>query len=208
MCNRYEAELSIERLRKLFPNASETWLDKTKKFKDEKKYDSLYPKSVVPVVTLKDGEYNFVSQMWGIRPEWKPSQMLTNTRSEKVFDGYARDAFRFRRCLLPASAFFEFATVKGQSRKVPIRFEMTDKKPFCFAGIWESSMIDGIKIPTCSMLTTEPNSTIREVHNRMPVILHESNYELYMTTPPSNAHTLAELLEPFPDDLIRGELIE
>lgn len=208
MCSIYETELTIERLRELFPKAPDTWLDKTKRFKEEKKYDSLYPRSIVPVVTLQERAYNFVSQMWGIRPGWKPTQVLTNTRSEKVFDGYARDAFKYRRCLLPANAFYEFVTVKGYTRKIPMRFQMTDEKPFCFAGIWESSIVDGVKIPTCSILTTEPNSLIREVHNRMPVILGEHNYELYLTTSPEGVHTLNHLLEPSPDDMLKGALIE
>jgi putative SOS response-associated peptidase YedK len=206
MCSRYEAELTIEKLRWLFPAAPDNWLDKSTAFLAEKKYDSFYPKSIVPVVTLKDDQYNFVNQFWGIIPKWNPKQLLTNTRSDKVFDGYAREPFMYRRCLLPASAFYEFAGVKGS--KYPVKFFLNEGEPFCFAGIWEKSEINGQMLPTCSMLTTEPNSLINEFHNRMPVIVHPNHYQRYLTTPSEGAVTLEELLEPFPADSMRGELIE
>jgi putative SOS response-associated peptidase YedK len=111
---------------------------------------------------------------WGLIPSWAkdPSigYKMFNARSETIAEKPSfRTAFAKRRCLILADGFYEWKLVGN--KKVPFLFKLKDQKPFTFAGIWETwTDILGNKIPTCSIITTSPNSLMAEYHDRMPVI--------------------------------------
>jgi putative SOS response-associated peptidase YedK len=201
MCNRYEA--NIERLRKIFPNAPLGWFEKI-----DLKYDSFYPRSIVPLIKSQDGSgLTYDNFQWGIFPPWakKKSDIQTNSRSETILEKPTfRNSFLHRRCLLPATAFYE--PVKGH--RAQVKFEIEGEEYFCFAGIWDFSFIDGERIPTCSILTTEPNEVVGEVHPRMPVIIPREQCRPYLQAPANAAEKLLELLRPYPPDEMKGTLIE
>ncbi len=93
-----------------------------------------------------------------------------NARSETAARSPAfREAFARRRCLIPATGFYEWRRAPG-SRPQPWLFQMADGRPFAFAGLWEPAHASGAP-PSCLILTTEPNDLAREVHDRMPAIL-------------------------------------
>ena len=81
-----------------------------------------------------------------------------------------RDAFKRRRCLIPADGFYEWRGAKPP--KVPHFIRMRDDGPFCFAGIREAD--------TAAILTTEPNELMAPIHNRMPVIVAAENYRRWL----------------------------
>lgn len=135
-----------------------------------------WPLKPVPVVRLDDqGERELVVCEWGLLPFWwKPSDKITkrsafqrktiNARSETVDTTASyREAFKRRRCLMPAEEFFE----KGHY------FKFADDRTFAFAGLWESwKGGDGEIVESCTLLTTEPNELVKSVgHHRMPVLL-------------------------------------
>ncbi|MBX3427929.1 MAG: SOS response-associated peptidase [Pirellulales bacterium] len=137
-----------------------------------------YPLSRVPIVRFDPaGERELIAAEWGLLPFWwKPSGAATsrkafqrrcfNARSETAAEKPAyREAFKHRRCLIPATEFYE----RGHG------FRFADARPFAFAGLWESwSAGDGETIESCTLLTTEPNALIRSVgHHRMPVLLSD-----------------------------------
>lgn len=200
MCNRYRSARDIEKLRTIFGNAPASWLEET-----DRKYDTVYPKSKVPVYLRVRGEEMYANFHWGIVPDWAKTQstILTNTKSEEVLNKPTwKNSFRTRRCLMPADAFYEPATVDG--KKFQVRFELKTGEPFSFAAIWEKTDRFGEQRNCCSLLTCEPNQVVGEIHGRMPVILRPEHYDTYLETPPEQVDQLLAILLPFPSEEMEG----
>lgn len=144
---------------------------------------------------------------WGLVPRWaKPGQMksiLINARSETVAQKPAfRDAFRHRRCLVPADGFFEWKK-EGRAR-MPWLFEPVEGGPFCFAGLWESwEAPDFEPLESFTILTTTPNDVLAEFHDRMPVILPKQAQEAWLADDAGEG-TLLSVLKPLPDRSLRA----
>jgi putative SOS response-associated peptidase YedK len=128
---------------------------------------------------------------------------MINSRSETVLEKPAfRECFQKRRCLIPADGVYEWKKI-GKSKQ-PLHFGMKDDSLFAFAGIWDRwKSPEGKFIESCSILTTTPNELIRDVHDRMPVILHRNHYGAWLTAPPSESKALAALLGPYEAELMR-----
>jgi putative SOS response-associated peptidase YedK len=78
---------------------------------------------------------------------------------------------------------------------------MKDRKPFVFAGLWDSwESPDGSSVKTCTIITTEPNELMEKIHNRMPVILHPRDYEKWLDASPQTPENLLPLIKPYPAD--------
>ena len=127
--------------------------------------------------------------LWGLIPSWSkdPTQgpRPINARSETVAEKPTfRGAWRHRRCLIPASAFFE----KGRM------IRRVDGQPFWLAGLWERWLgSDGSEVDTCAILTTTPNALLKPLHPRMPVLIPQGLEEAWMA--PADGHQL-RALEP------------
>jgi len=184
----------------MFGNAPDDWFEQ-----GDKKYDTVYPKSKVPVYLRVNGDELFSNFHWGIVPMWAKTQstILTNTKSEEVLNKPTwKNSFRTRRCLMPAEAFYEPATVEG--KKFQIKFELISGEPFSFAAIWEKTDRFGEPRNCCSLLTCEPNKLVGEVHGRMPVILKPEQYDTYLNTHPEQVTDLLDILVPYPSDEMHG----
>ncbi len=97
--------------------------------------------------------------------------------------------------------FYEWQKVPGQSGKIPHYIHMKDGSPFAFAGLWEIwQSDDGSEIRSCTIITTRPNELVKPLHNRMPVILQEQAYELWLDPAEVPAKDLNPLLGPYPLD--------
>ena len=124
-----------------------------------------------PVLSLvqEDGDVKPALMLWGLLPAWVKDPMGVqrpiNARSETVGEKPSfRGAWRHRRCLIPATAFFE----KRHG------FQRSDGSAFWLAGVWERWMgADGSELETCAVLTTTPNALVKPFHPRMPVIIPE-----------------------------------
>jgi putative SOS response-associated peptidase YedK len=133
---------------------------------------------------------------WGLIPSWAKDASvgakLINARSETVTEKPSfREAFKKRRCIIPADGFYKWQRTSG--KKQPYFFHMRDDHPFGFAGLWDRwKSQDGEIIETCIILTTEANKVLSPVHDRMPVILHPEDYELWL-----DEDVRLELLRPF-----------
>ena len=144
---------------------------------------------------------------WGLIPSWSkdPSiaSRLINARSETVATKPSfRVAFQRRRCLVPADGFYEWKRDEkgdgGKGTKTPFWIHMATREPFVFAGLWESwQPDDGATLYTYTILTTEASEDVREIHNRMPVILPDPARSQWLD-PASDADDLRDLLRPFP----------
>jgi putative SOS response-associated peptidase YedK len=139
---------------------------------------------------------------WGLVPSWAKDvsigAKLINARSETVTEKPSfREAFKKRRCIIPADGFYEWQRTGG--KKQPFFFQMRDEHPFGFAGLWEKwKAVDGQVLETCTILTTEANEVLRPVHDRMPVILHPEDYDLWLDDEPRKLGLMIELLHPYP----------
>jgi putative SOS response-associated peptidase YedK len=123
---------------------------------------------------------------WGV-------DMPINVRSESVGTrGALREAFRERRCLLPASGFYEWK--KGRGASQPFHFRRADGRPFALAGLWNPG-IEGA-LGSCVVLTTEPNAMVAAVHDRMPVIVAPESYRLWLDPGPGSLLDVQALLRP------------
>jgi putative SOS response-associated peptidase YedK len=151
-----------------------------------------------------NGGRELVLLRWGLVPFWAKDpaigSRMINARSETVAQKPAfRAAFRRRRCLVPADGFYEWQ--RQDQGKQPFYIRLGNEKPFAFAGLWEHwEGPDETVIDSCTLLTTEPNDLIRLLHNRMPVILAPSDYDLWLDPGVQEAELLQPLLRPYPSE--------
>jgi len=142
--------------------------------------------------------------VWGLIPMWAKDptigSRLINARGESVAEKPSfRGSFKYKRCLILADGFYEWKSSPGKKVKIPHFIYMKDRKPFAFAGLWDSwESSDGSIIKTCTIITTKPNELMEPIHNRMPVILHPRDYEKWLDTSPQSPDNLLPLIKPFP----------
>jgi putative SOS response-associated peptidase YedK len=142
---------------------------------------------------------------WGLIPSWAKDKKIAystiNARGDSVADKPVfRAAFKSRRCLVLADGYYEWLT-EGK-KKLPLHYHMQDGKPFAFAGLWETwhgpPPHDGPKLESCTIITTGGNELAAKVHDRMPVILQERDYDLWLDSSVSDKERLKALLVPYP----------
>ena len=141
---------------------------------------------------------------WVLVPAWakEVGAGLINARSETANEKPSfRQAFRQRRCIVVASAFYEWQKV--DKAKLPYYVRMGDGAPMPFAGLWEAwRSPDGQTFETCVILTTSANATVAPIHDRMPVILHPDEFDLWLDRQVSDPERLAPLFSPYPAERI------
>ena len=145
---------------------------------------------------------------WGLVPSWAKDPAIgarmINARSETVSEKPAfRAAFRRRRCLVPMSGFYEWQKAGG--RKVPHFARLLDTEIFAAAGLYEywPGRDGAAPVESYTILTTGANDLMRAVHDRMPVILHEGDYEAWLDPKNEKLEALSGLLTPFPAEKMR-----
>lgn len=159
------------------------------------------PTQTMPVVTLsKNGEPQIEMMRWGIHRRLGKdlAKELINTRADKAFGGFWRKTVSNQRCLVPANGFYEWRGSAGS--KTPYFIHPKNEKLFAFAGIWDTwENEDGRAIKAYSIMTTEPNSEMSEIHSREPVMLYRDDESLWLTTQPADVNALERLLYPYED---------
>lgn len=135
------------------------------------------PTLMAPVI-MPDGDVREMS--WGFRRKFRGvkgsvSRTIVNSREDKLDSQMWSEAFRLRRCVIPAVSFFEWVEDEG-GRSVPLRFTRRNDEWLLLAGIWE----EGESGACFSMLTTEPSEYVRRVHDRMPAVLKEEQVGPYL----------------------------
>lgn len=163
-----------------------------------KRYN-IAPTQDAPVIRLtKEGEPEIAMLRWGLVPFWAKSlavgTKMINARSEGVEEKPAfRHALQKRRCIVPATGFYEWQAVGG--RKHPHAVSFPDHPVFGFAGLWERwRPAEGDPVDTFTIVTTDANATVAKIHDRMPVIISPAEAEAWLRGDPSAAQAL---LKPF-----------
>jgi putative SOS response-associated peptidase YedK len=137
------------------------------------------PTDPIHVVT---GDRRLVSMRWGLIPPWykKPNggPLLINARAESIAEKPAfREAVRERRCMVPASGFYEW-TKQGDAR-LPWWITRQDGAPMAFAAVWQSWGRDD-RTATVAIVTTAANAEMAQLHDRMPVVLEPADWPLWL----------------------------
>ena len=145
---------------------------------------------------------------WGLIPSWakdaKVGDRMINARAESLADKPAYErAFRRHRCLVPAEGFYEWQ--RRGSRKQPMFIHRRDGEPMAFAGLWaawrdDASDTDWLR--SCAIVTTNANNTLAPLHDRMPVVLEERDWDGWLDPDTGDVDALARLLQPASDDLL------
>lgn len=194
MCGRFTLSQSAEAIASVFQLNQVPTL--------EPRYN-IAPTQLVSTVlqTPAPKERQFQMFRWGLIPAWAKDATigakLINARAETVAEKPAfRSAFRHRRCLVVADGFYEWRRQDG--KKQPFYFRMQNGQPFAFAGLWEHwQNPDGEAIASCTILTTEANELLQPIHDRMPVILHPKDYDLWLDPAVQKSDHLQQLLQPY-----------
>jgi putative SOS response-associated peptidase YedK len=144
---------------------------------------------------------------WGLIPAWAKDELtgykMINARAETLAEKPSfRQPFERQRCLVLADGYYEWK--KTGPGKVPHRFALQSGELFALAGLWESwRRPDGRDLLTFTIITTEANSLARPIHDRMPVILRDQDYESWLDPRRTRREELQLLLRPFPPDEMR-----
>jgi putative SOS response-associated peptidase YedK len=198
MCGRYASYLPAEAIARMFhtlnplPNVAPSW--------------NVAPTQSAMVVRRhpETGERHLDLLQWGLLPSWTKeltkAQRPINARCETVAtSGLFRGAFKARRCIVPADAFYEWKAVEGG--KQPYAVARQDGQPMAFAGLWEGfRWRDETVTRSFTIMTTTPNAEMAELHNRMPVILEEADWPLWLGEVEGDR---AAMLRPAEDGLLR-----
>jgi putative SOS response-associated peptidase YedK len=160
------------------------------------------PSQSVLIVVGDDAGRRLIHAAWGLRPAWVSADSgiaPINARSETAASlPMFRAALRKSRCLIPADGFYEWRKVPGQKRKQPFYFRLRGGGLFAFAGLWQPPNENSGGVPTCTILTTAPNEMVKQVHNRMPVILEPAFEELWLDRSVTDAAQVTPLLRAYP----------
>ncbi len=182
---------------------------------------NIAPQSTEPVVRVnrESGEREVAMMRWGLIPYWskgtsragagsKPGSSAINARSETIMtNALYRDALMRRRCLVPASGFYEWKKL-DEKHKQPYAIRVKDTSLCAFAGVWERWKDKATQqtLETYSIVTTAPNELTAAIHDRMPVILRRRDYERWLA-PFHAARPPVDLLRPYPAEEMRTWMV-
>ena len=171
---------------------------------------NIAPSQLCPIVLMENHQRHLDFMHWGLIPHWsndkKSSYKLINARIESVKSKpIFRKLFRTKRCLVPADGFFEWR--KSPGGKIPFRITLKNGHLFAFAGLWDvwhNSAEEEVK--SFTILTTEANSMLSGLHNRMPIMLKKENEGNWLN-PDIPLEKLDMVLKPIPpEELILYEV--
>jgi len=164
------------------------------------RYNVAPTQPVLAIRSTDEGRRELVFLRWGLVPSWSKGPdsryRMINARAETVNSKPAyRNAFKRRRCLIPAEGFYEWKAGKGG--KTPFLIRRKGGEPFAIAGLWErwhAPEVDTIE--SCTIVVTDANDLVRDIHDRMPVILERENYASWLDPGNQDANGLLAMLTP------------
>jgi putative SOS response-associated peptidase YedK len=172
---------------------------------------NIAPTQAIAVVP-NDGNNRIDFFRWGLIPSWAKDpaigNRMVNARVESLAEKPAfRTALKRRRCLIPASGFYEWRKNPDKT-KTPMYIRLKNGKPFSFAGLWEIwHSDDGSQVRSCTIITGPANELIRNIHDRMPVILDGETARKWIEPEEVKSDKLLPLLKPFPADKMQADAV-
>lgn len=195
MCGRFTLTHPNDALAGLFRAAPANDLPTTPR------YNICPTQQVAAVITAPEAGRRLLPMRWGFVPHWYKSPaegpLLINARAESVAQKPAfRAAARSRRCLVPASGFFEW-TKDAHGNRLPWYIHRADGEPLAFAGVWQDW--EGEELVTCAIVTCAANHDLAVLHHRMPVIVSQRDWPLWLGEAGKGA---AALMRPVPEGML------
>jgi len=178
MCGRFALTLPHDAMAQLFEARIAGDLMPAPRF-------NICPTQNITTVVERENGRALVPMRWGFLPRWYTSErggpMLINARAETLAEKPAfREACRTRRCLIPASGFYEWKKDACERRR-PFYIHAPNADFMAFAGIWQDwTSPEGGSANTCAIVTTSANDTMAPIHHRMPVLIAPENYALWL----------------------------
>ncbi|MEL7256381.1 MAG: SOS response-associated peptidase [Pseudomonadota bacterium] len=202
MCGRFALTLPPEAMAQLFAAVPGNDLPDVPNF-------NICPTNTVHAVTSEDGQRRLRAMRWGFLPHWykNPSDgpLLINARSETIAEKPAfRSAARARRCLIPATGFYEW-TKDDEGKRLPWYIAPTEGAALVFAGVWQDWVKGDDAFTTCAIVTTDANARMQTIHHRMPVILSQDDWPLWLG---EAGHGAATLMKAAAEDALRFHRVD
>lgn len=178
MCGRFAITLPVDAMARLFDAAPDNDLPAPPNY-------NVCPTRPVNAVRAGSGGRRLSALRWGFVPHWyktpNDGPLLINARAETIADKPAfRAAARERRCLIPATGFYEW-TKDDAGNRLPWYIARADGAPLVMAGVWQNwTGADGTHLATCAIVTTTANAAMAVLHHRMPVILAPDDWPLWL----------------------------
>lgn len=169
------------------------------------------PGSDILAVREREGRRVADFVRWGLVPSWARDpaigNKLANARADSAFEKPAfRHAMKSRRALIPADVFYEWQVVPGERRKQPYAIRLRTGEPFAMAGLWEywrPRGEEGEGVVSTAILTTDANTLMVRIHDRMPVIIPQDRYDAWLD-PHTPAPALRDLMQPCPSEWLEA----
>lgn len=165
---------------------------------------NIAPGQAVPIIRAGESGRELLLARWGLVPHWskeaRPKYSTINARAETVAEKPTyRDAFKRKRCLIPATGFYEWK--RDGDRKTPHHIRIKDGGILAFAGVWDRWDKEGVAFESCSIIVTAANEVMQPIHDRMPVILNPVQYNTWLNTEHYNRAKLEAMLVPYHGEL-------
>lgn len=158
------------------------------------------PTQTIPAV-IHDSTRRIALFRWGLIPPWAKDisigNKMLNARAETVtVKPSFRLAFKKRRCLIPASGYYEWR--KENDKKIPVYIHLKTQSVFGMAGMWEQwHSPEGDSISSCTILTIASNERLKPIHERMPVIIPKNKTDFWLDQSMKDENQLVQLLKPY-----------
>ncbi|MBU5612666.1 SOS response-associated peptidase [Geomonas azotofigens] len=198
MCGRFAADVAPEVVSEIFGLSEIPTI--------RPRYNVAPTQEVGVVREGADGRNRLDLLHWGLIPAWAKERSIAykmiNARSETLQEKPSfRQAYKYRRCVVPVSGFYEWRH-EGKA-KLPHFIRIRDGHPMLFAGLWENwKLPEGEVVESFTILTTSANKLLESIHERMPVILHPAECGRWLDRSITNPSGLATLFQPYPADLL------
>jgi putative SOS response-associated peptidase YedK len=197
MCGRFALSAHTDEVEKLLPSLySESEI--------EPRYNIAPSQSIATILNDSPKEISFVH--WGLIPSWSKdksvSSKMINARAETLIIKPAfKRLYRNKRCLIIADGFYEWKKDTGTKKKTPYFIKLKSGEPFTFAGLWDTwtEPTTNQKIISAVIITTVPSRKIKEIHDRMPVIIPKEDRLLWLNSETDIGY-LDKLFSPYPDE--------
>lgn len=193
MCGRYALKITIEELIERYGVTEYDF--------DINPREEIFPTDWAPVLLENEGKRKISKLKWGFKPPFT-SRPIINARGETLDQkSIFRKSFLSRRCIIPASAFFEWK--KEGPEKVKYRIFHKDNKIISLAGIFDTfTSENGERLNCFTIITTSPAGQLKEIHERMPVILEKGEEKYWLDNSNSDQEYLKKMLKPYPGRLV------
>jgi putative SOS response-associated peptidase YedK len=204
MCGRYTLYGPHSRYRDSF--SVDEWPDFTDRY-------NIAPSASVPIIRQAPNGRRVADLLkWGLVPHWAKDitigAKLSNARGESIAEKPSfRTAYRKRRCIVPASGFYEWQQVPGQKWKRPYYITLKDGLPMAMGGLWESwASPEGEILRTFCIITTAANEVMAPIHDRMPLLLVRDDWGRWLD-PETKPEDISPLVSPAPDATIEARRV-